>query len=189
MEGVHFEKKQLLAQWKSSLTAIQRCALSTCGLRRPFRQLLPPFPYAGKSRQHHHMQQQSTACALGTPLLQCTRILGLGLGFLQDPAVARSWSHPGSWDMTWHSSAVASASPAPAACRRDEALAAIQEAMRQQQEQELAIATEMAGFKKDIAKQQVGRGHRLVRASTQHVGRPSHVVGGARDGGRQDGTS
>lgn len=24
MEGVHFEKKQLLAQWKSSLTAIQR---------------------------------------------------------------------------------------------------------------------------------------------------------------------
>lgn len=25
MEGVHFEKKQLLAQWKSSLNAIQRC--------------------------------------------------------------------------------------------------------------------------------------------------------------------
>jgi hypothetical protein len=26
--------------------------------------------------------------------------LGLGLGLLQRPAVARSWSHPGSWDCT-----------------------------------------------------------------------------------------
>lgn len=29
MEAVHFEKKQLLAQWRGSLTAIQRCELRT----------------------------------------------------------------------------------------------------------------------------------------------------------------
>jgi hypothetical protein len=35
MEGVHFEKKQLVAQWKSSLAAIQRCRgrLVSAGLR------------------------------------------------------------------------------------------------------------------------------------------------------------
>lgn len=27
MEAVHFQKKQLLAQWKSSLNAVQRCAV------------------------------------------------------------------------------------------------------------------------------------------------------------------
>jgi len=69
MEGVHFEKKQLLAQWRSSLSAIQR---------------------------------------------------------------------------------------------RDEALAAVQDAIRQQQEQELAINTEMAGYRKDLVKQQVGGGGGLV---------------------------
>jgi hypothetical protein len=33
--------------------------------------------------------------------------MGLGLGLLQDPAVARSWSHPGSWDVAlWQSRCV-----------------------------------------------------------------------------------
>ncbi|KAF6257749.1 hypothetical protein COO60DRAFT_1639651 [Scenedesmus sp. NREL 46B-D3] len=62
MEGVHFEKKQLLAQWKGSLTAIQR---------------------------------------------------------------------------------------------RDEALAAVQDSIRAQQQQELAIGTEIQGYKKDINKEQI----------------------------------
>ncbi|GBF90586.1 hypothetical protein Rsub_03158 [Raphidocelis subcapitata] len=39
--------------------------------------------------------------------------------------------------------------------RRDEALAAIEEAMRQQREQERAIDTEAAGFKRDIERQQI----------------------------------
>lgn len=42
--------------------------------------------------------------------------------------------------------------------RRDEALAAIEDAIRQQGEQERAIETEVAGYKRDIAKQQVGDG-------------------------------
>lgn len=50
--------------------------------------------------------------------------------------------------------------------RRDEALAAIQDAMRQQQEQELAIDTELQGFKKDIVKQQVGGARMLVAVYT-----------------------
>eukprot|EP00877_Chromochloris_zofingiensis_P014228 jgi/Chrzof1/9059/Cz03g34170.t1 len=62
MQGVHFEKKQLVAQWKSSLNAIQK---------------------------------------------------------------------------------------------RDEALAAIQDAMREQQQQELSLDTEIQGFKKDITKEQL----------------------------------
>jgi hypothetical protein len=32
--------------------------------------------------------------------------IGLGLGLVQDPAVARSWSHPGSWDVTFVASAM-----------------------------------------------------------------------------------
>jgi hypothetical protein len=40
-------------------------------------------------------------------------------------------------------------------CRRDEALAAIQESIRAQQQQELAIETEIQGYKKDINKEQV----------------------------------
>lgn len=39
--------------------------------------------------------------------------------------------------------------------RRDEALAAIQDSIRQQQQQELSIETEIHGFKKDINKEQV----------------------------------
>ncbi len=39
--------------------------------------------------------------------------------------------------------------------RRDEALVAIQDAMRKQQEQELAIETEIMGFKKSILKEQI----------------------------------
>ncbi len=42
--------------------------------------------------------------------------------------------------------------------RRDEALAAIQEAMRAQQQQELSVEMEMQGFKKDIVKEQVSFG-------------------------------
>jgi frataxin-like iron-binding protein CyaY len=40
-------------------------------------------------------------------------------------------------------------------CRRDEALAAIQDSIRAQQQQELAIDTEIQGYKKDINKEQV----------------------------------
>lgn len=43
------------------------------------------------------------------------------------------------------------------ACRRDEALAAIQESIMKQQQQELAIETEIQGYKKDIVKEQVRR--------------------------------
>jgi hypothetical protein len=41
--------------------------------------------------------------------------------------------------------------------RRDEALSAVQEAIRAQNEQELSIETEIAGFKKDAAKETVRR--------------------------------
>jgi len=41
-------------------------------------------------------------------------------------------------------------------CRRDEALAAIQESIRAQQQQELSIDMEIQGYKKDINKEQVG---------------------------------
>lgn len=40
-------------------------------------------------------------------------------------------------------------------CRRDQALAAIQESIMKQQQQELAIETEIQGYKKDIVKEQV----------------------------------
>jgi hypothetical protein len=40
--------------------------------------------------------------------------------------------------------------------RRDQALAAIQESIMKQQQQELAIETEIQGYKKDIVKEQVG---------------------------------
>jgi hypothetical protein len=40
-------------------------------------------------------------------------------------------------------------------CRRDEALAAIQSAQREQAEQEAAILTEVRGYKRDIVRQQV----------------------------------
>ena len=40
-------------------------------------------------------------------------------------------------------------------CRRDEALSAIQIAMREQQQQELSIESEIQGYKKDIIKQQI----------------------------------
>lgn len=40
-------------------------------------------------------------------------------------------------------------------CRRDEALAAVQDSIRAQQQQELAIGTEIQGYKKDINKEQV----------------------------------
>lgn len=42
-----------------------------------------------------------------------------------------------------------------AACRRDQALAAINESIMKQQQQELAIETEIQGYKKDILKEQV----------------------------------
>lgn len=42
-------------------------------------------------------------------------------------------------------------------CRRDQALAAIQESMMRQQEQQLAIETEIQGYRKDIVKEQVCR--------------------------------
>jgi hypothetical protein len=42
-----------------------------------------------------------------------------------------------------------------AACRRDQALAAIKESIMKQQQQELAIETEIQGYKKDIHKEQV----------------------------------
>ena len=46
----------------------------------------------------------------------------------------------------------------PPACplRRDEALSAIQTALRDQQQQELTFDSEMTGYRKDITKQQVG---------------------------------
>jgi len=39
--------------------------------------------------------------------------------------------------------------------RRDEALSAIQSALRDQQQQELSFESEMIGYRKDILKQQV----------------------------------
>jgi hypothetical protein len=46
--------------------------------------------------------------------------------------------------------------PAAPLRRRDQALAAIQESIMKQQQKELAIETEIQGYKKDIVKEQVG---------------------------------
>jgi chromosome segregation ATPase len=45
--------------------------------------------------------------------------------------------------------------PPPPTCRRDEALSAIQDAIREQQQQVLSVETEIAGYKRDIIKQQL----------------------------------
>ena len=43
----------------------------------------------------------------------------------------------------------------PLPCRRDEALSSIQDAIREQDQQELNIQNEIEGYKKDIAKEQI----------------------------------
>jgi hypothetical protein len=58
--------------------------------------------------------------------------------------------------MHWHARHGLSSNAAAGCCRRDEALAAIQDSIWAQQQQELAIDTEIQGYKKDINKEQVG---------------------------------
>lgn len=55
-----------------------------------------------------------------------------------------------------------------AACRRDEALAAIQESISKQQQQELAIETEIQGYKKDVVKEQVRQQKHLTSWQPYH---------------------
>lgn len=61
------------------------------------------------------------------------------------------------------------------ACRRDEALAAIQTAIREQQQQELNIQAEITGYKRDIVKQQV-QNEQVMAILRKVEGEAGHVA-------------
>jgi hypothetical protein len=119
MESVHFEKKQLVARWKSSLNAVARWA----GGPWP----APRLPGASGP--------PCSMCA--GPVRACGRsgVLGAAGPAEGGPALAPERRCPG-----W--------------CRRDEALQAVQAALREQQEQEVAVAAEISGYRKDVAREQ-----------------------------------
>ena len=60
-------------------------------------------------------------------------------------------------------------------CRRDEALAAIQAAIREQQQQELAVQAEIAGYKRDILRQQV-ENEQMMATLRKVEGEAGHVA-------------
>jgi len=60
-------------------------------------------------------------------------------------------------------------------CRRDEALAAIQTAIREQQQQELNIEAEITGYKRDIVKQQI-QNEQVMAILRKVEGEAGHVA-------------
>eukprot|EP00983_Pelagomonas_calceolata_P095506 1158016-Pelagomonas_calceolata.AAC.6 len=63
----------------------------------------------------------------------------------------------------------------PQALRRDEALAEIQNAIREQQQQELNIQAEIAGYKRDIVKQQI-QNEQVMAVLRKVEGEAGHVA-------------
>jgi hypothetical protein len=130
MESVHFEKKKLVARWKSSLNAVARWGWGWGW--EGGRWLALPGCW-----QH--------ACGHATSLDALQRLASRQRVLAAELAGVLGAAGP--------ADATASCPP-PFRRRRDEALQAVQAALREQQEQEAAIAAEISGYRRDVAREQ-----------------------------------